>query len=397
MTSTIAARKSSPRLADGATGIVLLAIFLVGGWGCQATRPPAPPDLVVESVEVLPNFTTNALVYGRDAGNSIRMGSEILWVFGDTFAWNGMSCATAAWSPAGEPSQLREPVDNFFASFPFYEFTPAEGAYNDSRDPPLCCGLREGCDGLDLYCWCPADTDCTTRIALWPGDLLATDGEYAFHVYEKVRIGSAPYDFEHLGTGVAVVRRGETVARRVPGADGEPLLLFEPDEPNFLRAIEVEEKGGIFVYLFAVTNRQECTVDIMLARVELASMLERDAYQFWNGSGWTGSLDDAEPILRQIAGGLGSVTWNDHLGGYLSAFNDVCTPGNVLVLRTAPRPEGPWSEPVLVDLSPFGSGDGIYAGQIHGSVSGDQAPYFTYYQPVEQGIGSLRIGRLRLR
>ncbi len=375
----------------------VLCAIAVSGLGCHARIPATPRPLAVESVEVMPDFTTNALVYGRDAGNSIRMGSEILWVFGDTFTWTGMPCATAAWSPLCDPTRLYEPVDSRFASSQFYVFTPDEAAYNESRDPPGCCTLGGGCDPPDLYCWCPRDTDCTTRIALWPGDLLASDETHAFHLYEKVRIGSASYDFEHLGTGIAIVRKGETTAHRVLDPGGEPLLLFGPDEPNFLRAVEVEEGPHIFIYLYAVTNRQECSVDIMLARVELASVLEPSAYQFWNGDGWSSSLDQAAPILRQIAGGLGSVTWNDYLGQYLSAFNDFCTGDTSLVLRTAPRPEGPWSEPVAADLAAFGRGEGAYAGQVHSSLGTGRDVVFTFYQQKASGIGRLRVGRLRLR
>ncbi len=370
---------------------------MVGAIGCHSIDRSVPHPLEVERVEVMENFTTNALAYGRDAGNSIRMGSEVLWVFGDTFTWTDMLCATAAWSSVSTPNQLYEPVDRYFSSFLFYEFTPEEIAYNESRNPPECCELGSSCDAENLYCRCPRDADCTTRIALWPGDLLATDDRHAYHLYEKVRIGSAPYDFEHLGTGLAIVRRGETSAQRVLGDDGAPLLLFGPDEPNFLRAIQVREDSTTRVYLYAVTNRQGCDVDIMLARVELANMLDRESYEYWNGSGWVGALTDAQPLVRGIPGGLGSVTWNDYLQRYLSAFNDICTSGKSLVLRTAPRPEGPWSEPVEADLSAFGYGEGAYAGQIHSSLGSGDELIFTFYQPIELGIGRLRMGRLHLR
>ncbi len=376
--------------------VILSAVAAASG-GCHALRPATPRTLAVERVEVMPDFTTNALVYGRDAGNSIRMGSDVLWVFGDTFTWTGMPCATAAWSSTAKPNELYEPVDQDFSSYQFYQLTPEEAAYNDSRDPPLCCSVQRACDDTDRYCWCPRSTDCTTRVALWPGDLLPTDNHHALHLYEKVRIGSAPYDFQHLGTGIAIVRHGETTARRVFGPDGEPLMLFGPDEPNFLRAVEVEDGPRVRIYLFAVVNRNECDVDILLSRVDLVTALDRGTYEYWNGDGWSDSLDQAVPILHQIVGGIGSVTWNDHLQQFLSAFNDICTRGNSLVLRTAPRPEGPWSEPTFVDLTPFGPTDGAYAGQIQASLGSGQDVVFTFYQPLELGIGRLRMGRLHLR
>lgn len=377
--------------------IAALAVAATG-WGCQALRPAAPPPpLSVERVELLPDFTTNALAYGRDAGNSIRMGSEILWVFGDTFTWNDLPCATAAWSKADTPHQLWEPVDTWFASFQFYPFSAEEQQFNDTRDPPECCGANQGCGNDDFYCHCPVGTDCATRIALWPGDLLPIDDDTAVQPYEKVWVGSVPYDFDHLGTGVAFVERGETTARRALGPDGEPLLLFGPDEPNFLRAVLVEEDSRRRAYLFAVDNRNGCDVDILVARVEMERFLDRDAYEFWNGDGWAKSLAEARPALQQVVGGLGSVTWNDHLQRYLSAFNDLCSGGDELQLRTAPRPEGPWSEPLAVDISALGGTPDAYAGQIHSSLGSGRAPVFTFYQPLELGVGRVRMGRIHLR
>lgn len=380
--------------------VAIVAAVAVGG--CHALRfgaPPQPRELVVERVELLPDFTTNAFAYGRDAGNSIRMGDEILWVFGDTFTWTGLPCATGAWSSVDTPHQVYEPVDTWFGSFDYYPFSEAEAEFNETRDPPECCTQNDTCKLGDLYCQCPEGTDCATRIALWPGDLLAIDEDTAVQVYEKVLVSSASYDFRHLGTGVAYIERGDTTASRPIGPDGEPLLLFAPDEPNFLRAVAVREGSTTRAYLFAVANRNECNVDILVARVDLADFAQRSAYEFWTGDGWSSSLADAKPALQQIPGGLGSVTWNDHLQGYLSAFNDLCSGGGQLVLRTAPRPEGPWSEVVAADISALGASDGSYAGQIHSSLGSGRYPVFTFYQtlPIEQGIGRVRMGRLHLR
>jgi hypothetical protein len=378
--------------------IVAAVAVAAAGWGCQALRPAAPPPpLAVERVELMADFTTNAFAYGRDAGNSIRMGSAILWVFGDTFTWTGLPSATAAWSSEEAPNELHEPVDTWFGSLQFYPFTAAETEFNETRDPPDCCRMSQGCSAGNLYCACPAGTDCATRIALWPGDLLPVDEDTAVQPYEKVWIGSASYDFDHLGTGVAFVERGATTARRARGADGEPLLLFGPDEPNFLRAVLVEEDSRRRAYLYAVDNRHGCGVDILVARVEMAAFLDRGAYQFWSGNGWSDSLADAVPVLRQIVGGLGSVTWNDHLQRYLSAFNDICSGGGSLALRTAPRPEGPWSEAIAVDISALGATPSSYAGQIHSSLGTGSTPVFTFYQPLELGVGRVRMGRLHLR
>ena len=94
-------------------------------------------------------------------------------------------------------------------------------------------------------------------------------------------------------------------------------------------------------------------------------MEDRAAWRFYDGSGWSSDLARARPILARVEGGLGSVAWNDHLGAYVSGINDICTGGSRFLMRTAPRPEGPWSEPAVVDLTPLGAGPEAYAGRLH--------------------------------
>ena len=367
--------------------------------GCSPVRKPptsSPRPLVVKKVEDLGDFTTNAWSYGRDAGNSVRFGSQILWVFGDTFTWTDMHCATAAISHVDTPNKLNEPVDTWFGSLPFYEYSLQEETYNRNRDAPACCRENAGCPSDNPYCRCPDRAKCWTRIALWPGDLIAINDNVAFNLYEKVHVASAPYDFAHLGTGIAVVRRGQTKALRPIGTTNEPLLLFGPDDPNFLKAVLVEDASDVHIYLYASTNRRQCEVDILLARVPLAEALDRSAYRFWDGVDWSAELSAAAPILDSVHAGLGTVVWNDHLQSYLSSFSDICSGGTELVLRTAPQPQGPWSNPTLVDLKPFGATKDAYAGQIHASLSRGRELFFTFYQPEELGIGRIRLGRIIL-
>ncbi len=376
--------------------LIVLSLSLIATNGCGFIGPKTRP-LKIAKVESMQDFETDAWVYGRDAGNSIRMGSDVLWVFGDTFGWSGLHCATAAWSNAARPWSLDEPVDNWFNAHQFYTFSPGELQFNaDHETPPDCCKQHQKCAADNAYCHCPKDTDCGTRIAIWPGDLIETGSGTALHYYEKVWVGSAPYDFEHLGTGIADVQYKSTRAHRPPGDDGEPLLIFRPDEPNYLRAIRVAEDSGPYIYLYASANRRECKVDVLAARVPLVAAFERGAYEFWNGNGWTGDIAGTVPILASVVGGLGSVTWSEHLGHYVSAFNDICSGGTHLLVRTAPRPEGPWSEPTAIDLRPLGATKDAYAGQIHGSLSDGRNIVFTFYQPQELGVGRVRLGRIVL-
>ncbi|MFF0488911.1 DUF4185 domain-containing protein [Nocardia sp. NPDC003482] len=83
-----------------------------------------------------------------------------------------------------------------------------------------------------------------------------------------------------------------------------------------------------------------------IARVKEPDIANWDAYEFWDGHGWKPKdANAAQPIV----GGVGelSVGWNDHLGRYVMLTTD---PANSVVMRTAPAPEGPWTDPqVLID------------------------------------------------
>ena len=382
----------SSRIARGAALSLVLA--LVAGGCSLRQRYEAWRGLRVARVEALPDFHTAAWEFGRDAGNSVRMGSEILWIFGDTFTWSGLRCATAAWSSADNPTRLREAFDEWYAPLQFYEFSIDEEAFNIAHaEVPPCCGQRDACPAGETYCHCPARTDCWTRIAIWPGDTININDVIGLNYYEKVQVGAAPLDYRHLGTGIAIARRGSTQSLR-PSNRGLPLLIFQDDEPNFLRATTALHEGKTHIYLFASTNRVGCKVDVLVARVPLHRALRRDAYRFWNGADWVRDLGAARPILAGIGGGLGSVAWNEYLGAYVSAVNDICVGGNIVLMRTAPRPEGPWSEATEVDLSSLGVRPDAYAAQIHPALGNGRDMVISYYQPLRDIEGSVHLARI---
>lgn len=335
--------------------------------------------------------------HGRDGGHSVRIGNVVLWLFGDTFTPAGVLSATAAWSSLDDPLSLAELTDPAGLPVQFFPYTPGEREFNDAHaDVPVCCHNQAGCPEDDRYCHCPADEDCAQRIALWPGDGVAVDPDEARLYYEAFVIGAAPYDFRRVGVGVARIRLGAMTATRDLDTDGEARFVFGAAEPGFARGVVVPEEPPRF-YVYANVNRVGCAVDVVAARVEVQRMHDRRSYEFWSGTGgWSAELSRAVPILRQVAGGLGSVMWNDHVGGYLSAWNDLCTGGRILVVRTAPRPEGPWSPPLGIDLGPLGATRDAYYGLLHPEFGSGRTVLLTYFQPVGDIHGQIRAVKLTL-
>ena len=93
----------------------------------------------------------------------------------------------------------------------------------------------------------------------------------------------------------------------------------------------------------------------------LEGVLDPDAYEYWDGDAeeWVPSIEDATTVLSAPASEL-STMWNQHLGKYTAMYSRGF---DSVVMRTADRPEGPWSAPTaLIDYSML---PGVYGGFMH--------------------------------
>ena len=97
--------------------------------------------------------------------------------------------------------------------------------------------------------------------------------------------------------------------------------------------------------------------------------------------------------------GLGTVSWNDYLRSYLAAEADLCTGGDRLLVRTAPRPEGPWSAAIEVSLAAVGAKTDSYAAILHPELDRGRRIAVSLYLPELRGdeiLGRVRLFRLTL-
>ncbi|WP_164012138.1 DUF4185 domain-containing protein [Pyxidicoccus trucidator] len=125
---------------------------------------------------------------------------------------------------------------------------------------------------------------------------------------------------------------------------------------NFQMAAFV--KNGGFVYMYATPNGRYGNVH--LARVPEGSLLDINAYRYWDGNGWSTSQAAARPVAIGIAGEL-SVSYNAALGRFIMTYLNEYRQG--AVMRDAPTPTGPWSgEKMLARSSVF---PGLYNAFIH--------------------------------
>jgi hypothetical protein len=83
-----------------------------------------------------------------------------------------------------------------------------------------------------------------------------------------------------------------------------------------------------------------------LAFVPLDKVEDRSAIRFWTGTEWATTEDDAKPLFEHPQIGELSVAWCEPLKRWLMTYNSGAPRG--ILLRTAARPTGPWSEPVVL-------------------------------------------------
>ena len=119
-----------------------------------------------------------------------------------------------------------------------------------------------------------------------------------------------------------------------------------------------------------------------LAFVPLGQVEDRKAIRYWDGKGWSGKEEDAQPTFDHPVVGELSVAYCAPLGRWLMTYNSGAPRG--ILLRTAEGPTGPWSEPkVLFDpkdgygrfMHVRDSKDGLADPNREGEYGGEYAPY----------------------
>ena len=77
----------------------------------------------------------------------------------------------------------------------------------------------------------------------------------------------------------------------------------------------------------------------------LDQVLDRDAWRYFDGKGgWTDDLRKSTPVFS--GNDMMPIYYNDYLERYVALYSKPLS--RDAVLRTAPRPEGPWSTALQV-------------------------------------------------
>ncbi|MGK3997721.1 DUF4185 domain-containing protein [Sorangium sp. So ce1024] len=355
--------------------------------GCGADAPEA----AVRAARDLGPLAFEPVIRGRDGGYSARWGDRSVWVFGDTTlqapgedgsTWRSSTfCATDDLDASDGLSRLAEPLDAAGAPGELLPFTEEERAFNLAHFGPQAEGT--------------CTEDCGARYALWPGPVVVdVSTGRALVFYTKLMARPGAFNFEVLGSSIAVWERLDAPPARPelrPGA-ADPTLLFDADEPAPTTAALVHE-GVLYAYGCACAG---FTCPCLVARAPVAEATERGAWRFFSGGGWVEGHDQAEPVTAGAP--MMSVHWNERAGRYIALYSEPVS--SHIALRTAPAPEGPWSdsEVVFTAMAPSTPEAWPYAGLGHGELArdGGRLEYVTYFRETGFLQGELRLVELEL-
>lgn len=70
----------------------------------------------------------------------------------------------------------------------------------------------------------------------------------------------------------------------------------------------------------------------------------------WDGSNGVSQRDSAQPVPNLCCMEELSVSWGAYLGQFLAVYSELGS--TAIEMRTAPAPNGPWSEPFTIERAP---------------------------------------------
>ena len=217
---------------------------------------------------------------------------------------------------------MEHPVDAAGVPTMLLPPTPEEAAFNAAHRGESC-----------------AEEPCGARWGIWPGALVvdpATDRALVF--FHKIYAEIGQWSFHTVGSGVAIwddFEAGPVRAVARPEAE-HPTLMFDADEPAFGSAALI---CGGHLYVWSCESDATLGKPCHVARVAPSEVLDRAAWRYWNGGAWSSSMGSAVSVFD--GNDILSISELPLTGGLLALYSDPMT--HDVMLRTADRPEGPWS------------------------------------------------------
>ena len=316
--------------------------------------------VAIASTRVIGNFAVPPTLSTYSGGASARLGESVMWTFGEAVLK----------TPLATGESTRSSIFGFSSREDFLRpWIVADKAGIPAELIPLTTEERE--QNLKT----PHD-----RYVVWPIGVLELAGE-ANVFYGRMKVRPGDLDIRPVDGGLAHVRKGDASAR-------DRLTIFKTGEPLFGLGPTAH---GDYVYAWACVEG-----GCVLGRAPTAKINEHDAWQVYDGKAYVSTLTKGASLITDAPGDL-SMSWNPWVRKFVVIHSQFRTAK--VVLRTADKPEGPWSEPLLA----FETGGDQYAGKEHvalRSTCGDTlvATYFARTTaPPPSYSGELRAVEIKLK
>jgi hypothetical protein len=315
---------------------------------------------------------TNLDILGRDGGYSVFFQGQSVWLYGDTFLAQpnsqGFTLISDSWSytsdltAKGGITGFQEPFDSTGAPVMLLPETPAEQAFNAAHNGNNC------------------QQPCGARWALWPASVVVdSEGNRALVFYSLVSAQPGNFNFQSVGYSVvtwhSLTDQPQRPTINPPVVPAHPDLLFSQNEPAFGSASLISN-GELYVYGCGI-NTNGFDKGCRLGKVAPRNVLNRGAWSYYAGNGnWSSNIADA--VAAFSGASILSVAWNDYLQQYLAVYSEPFSQD--VMLRTAPAPEGPWSQPVKAFTAMQPAQGNVYDAHAHSEydANGGQTIYVSY-------------------
>jgi len=348
---------------------------------CSADEPSNMAT--VKSINDMGSLETNDTIRGRDGGYSTSIFGKSVWLYGDTvlsindeegISWHNSS---ASWTDDMDASDgitgFSESNDSAGAPRVLFEYTAEElkqhaewASENPSEENPK-------------------------KWAFWPGKVVYdAENDQGLLFYGKV-IGDNDGGFDMVGVSLATWKNLEELPKRVvvrPDSQ-HPTQLFSGDEPRFGEGSFIHDS-----YLYTYDCAGKFDKPCIIARVRPKDAFDRSEWRFWDGDEWQTDWKRAEAVLE--GHDIMSVHYSPFLEGFIAVYSKPLS--NDVAFRTAPSPEGPWSEEVIAFTAKSSHDGGTpYSGLAHAEYAHDNYEYFSYHRGTKPWEGEIRMIQVELK
>lgn len=159
------------------------------------------------------------------------------------------------------------------------------------------------------------------------------------------------FGFQQVGLWVARYRvSGDRV--RVLDLRRLPFFVQEGGKTITFGPAILQTPSWLYCYGVLDTDGQRYSV---LARVPRGCLNQSGAWRFYDGTGWSRSVESVTPLFPNAAMEASVHRTSD--GSYLYVGSEANGMGPRIISRWAPAPEGPWGDPQLIMETPEHRGD----------------------------------------